>query len=83
MADEHKGVDTGEYSATKAPENRNHVESKCQSNDPQKPGGRRGAPSDVGMPGLDAEKAGNQPAPDKDRQAALSAPPQDLGVGRK
>ena len=48
-----KESDTADYSATKAPENREHVESEWQSNDPaQKPGGARGAPTDVGMSSL-------------------------------
>ena len=41
---------TGDYSATKAPENRPHVESKVHSiDDSLKPGGSHGAPVDVGM----------------------------------
>jgi hypothetical protein len=85
MADDHKAVDTGEYSATKAPENREHVESKWQSNYPQKPGGPHGAPSDVGMSGFDPEMARNQAEPDKNGPHATSpvAPPKDLGVDRK
>ena len=40
MVEQDKGSDTGDYSATKAPENREHVESKRQSNDSSlKPGG--------------------------------------------
>ena len=55
---------TGDYSATKAPENRPHVESKVHSiDDSLKPGGTHGAPVDVGMselhrddvPGLDPD----------------------------
>lgn len=45
---------TGDYSATKAPENRDHVESKVSTADPsQLPGGASGAPVDVGASGLD------------------------------
>ena len=60
MAGEDKGTDTGDYSATKAPENREHVESKWQSNNSSlKPGGPRGAPTDVGMSSLDPDTTGN------------------------
>jgi hypothetical protein len=45
--------DTGDYSATKAPENRPHVESKVAAAPAQRPGGPLGTPSDVGMSGLD------------------------------
>lgn len=46
-------ADTGDYSATKAPENRPHVESKVPAAPAQRPGGLSGTPSDVGMSGLD------------------------------
>jgi hypothetical protein len=61
---------TGDYSATKAPENRDHVESKVHSiDDSLKPGGAHGAPVDVGMselhrddvPGLDADNHAEPP----------------------
>jgi hypothetical protein len=44
--------DTGDYSATKAPENRQHVESKVAAAPAQRPGGLFGTPSDVGMSAL-------------------------------
>jgi hypothetical protein len=63
MAEQNKGSDTGDYSATKAPENREHVESKRQSNDSSlKPGGSRGAPMDVGMSSVDPDSIGNPSA---------------------
>lgn len=63
MAEPNKGSDTGDYSATKAPENREHVESERQSNSPaQKPGGPRGAPTDVGMSSLDPDTSGDPAA---------------------
>ncbi len=44
---------TTDYSATKAPENREHVESTAPVRDArQKPGGANGTPADVGMSGL-------------------------------
>jgi hypothetical protein len=46
-------ADTGDYSATKAPENRPHVESKAAAAPTQRPGGPFGTPSDVGMSALD------------------------------
>ena len=63
MVEQDKASDTGDYSATKAPENREHVESKRQSNDSSlKPGGTRGAPMDVGMSSLDPDSIGNPSA---------------------
>ena len=63
MAEQNKASDTGDYSATKAPENREHVESKRQSNNSSlKPGGSRGAPMDVGMSSLDRDTIGNPSA---------------------
>ena len=60
MAGKDKGADTGDYSPTKAPENREHVESEWQSNNSSlKPGGPRGAPNDVGMSSLDPATTGN------------------------
>lgn len=48
--------DTGEYSATKAPENREHVESKKPTADPRAtPGGEHGVTVEVGMSGLHSE----------------------------
>jgi hypothetical protein len=45
--------DTADYSATKAPENREHVESTAPVQDfRQKPGGAHGTPAEVGMSGL-------------------------------
>ena len=73
MAEKGKGSDTGDYSATKAPENTLHVESEWQSNSPaQKPGGPKGAPTDVGMSGLDSDSSGEQSAPGDDAQHAGS-----------
>jgi hypothetical protein len=49
---------TGDYSATKAPENRPHVTSVEPATDPRlHPGGAHGAPVDVGMSGLPHEDA--------------------------
>ena len=48
-------ADTGDYSATKAPENRPHVESKVGAAPAQRPGGRSGTPTDVGMSALDRD----------------------------
>jgi hypothetical protein len=63
MARRGKEADTGDYSATKAPENREHVESKWQSNHSSlKPGGPRDAPTDVGMSSLDPDTTGNPTA---------------------
>ena len=48
-----KGTDTGDYSATKAPENREHVESKTTSMNPsQEPPTSHGVTVEVGMSGL-------------------------------
>jgi len=47
---------TGDYSATKAPENRPHVETETPDGDPSlRPGGAQGAGADVGMSGLDRD----------------------------
>ena len=47
------GKDTAGYSATKAPENREHVESTAPVRDfRQTPGGEHGTAADVGMSGL-------------------------------
>ncbi len=47
---------TGDYSATKAPENRPHVETETADGDPSlRPGGAQGAGADVGMSGLDRD----------------------------
>jgi hypothetical protein len=63
MTAQGKESDTGDYSATKAPENREHVESKRPSNNSSlKPGGSQGAPMDVGMSSLDPDTIGNPPA---------------------
>ena len=46
--------DTTDYSASKAPETRAAVESQDGDSDPRAlPGGRRGAPADVGMTSMD------------------------------
>ena len=45
---------TSDYSATKAPENREHVESRAAPRSSTLiPGGARGAAADVGMSGVD------------------------------
>ena len=80
MAKQDTGPDTGDYSATKAPENREHVESKRQSNTPSlKPGGSRGAPMDVGASSLDADTIGNPAAAGEKapRDENPAAPPKD------
>jgi hypothetical protein len=49
--------DTGDYSATKAPENREHLESRTGTSDPsQTPGGHQGAPVEVGVSALDSSR---------------------------
>jgi hypothetical protein len=48
-----KEADTSEYSATKAPENRDHVESAPGGDPAQTPGGQHGADAQSGMSGLD------------------------------
>jgi len=53
---EHSPSETGDYSATKAPENRKHVTSTDPVADPRlKPGGTNGVRADVGMSGLPGE----------------------------
>ena len=48
--------DTSEYSATQAPENRPHVESKSRPNEAaQTPGGAHGPAAQIGMPALDRD----------------------------
>ena len=82
MAEQDKGAETGDYSATKAPENREHVESQWQSeNSSLKPGGPRGAPTDVGMSSLDPDPTGNptaagQKAPHDDISQRHNRPPE-------
>ncbi len=50
------GHSTTDYSATKAPENRPHVESKVPAVDARaRPGGAHGAPVSVGMESLHAD----------------------------
>jgi hypothetical protein len=47
---------TGDYSATKAPENREHVTSEARTGHPTlTPGGPHGAPVDVGMEAIEPE----------------------------
>jgi hypothetical protein len=59
MADiskDHPAGATGDYSATKAPENEPHVTSTETTSDKKlKPGGAHGTPADVGMSGLHRE----------------------------
>ena len=72
--------DTSDYSATKAPENREHVESTAPVQNPaQKPGGGHPVGVDVGMSALyretvpqlaaDAEQAERADGPAKDHNA--------------
>jgi hypothetical protein len=50
------GHSTSDYSATKAPENQPHVESKVPTDDARaRPGGAHGAPVSVGMESLHSE----------------------------
>jgi hypothetical protein len=56
-----KKAATGDYSATKAPENQPHVESTAPTTDPRlMPGGPHGTPHDVGMSGLYRETIPSQ-----------------------
>jgi hypothetical protein len=48
-------ADTSEYSATKAPENRDAVESSPGADPAQTPGGEYGAEAESGMSGLDRD----------------------------
>ena len=60
MGTEEKKSDTGDYSATKAPENAEHVESKPRNrNDTLKPGGAHAATAAVGMTALDRDSVPN------------------------
>ena len=60
------GHSTSDYSATKAPENRPHVESAMPTDDPRgRPGGAHGAPVSVGMDALHGETV---PVPRFDRK---------------
>ena len=78
MAGKDKETDTADYSATKAPENREHVESEWQSNDSSlKPGGPRGAPMDVGMSSLDPGTTGNPLAAGENAPHDDISPPHD------
>ena len=56
MGTEGKKSETSDYSATKAPENAEHVESKARDrNDTLKPGGAHAATAAVGMTELDRD----------------------------
>lgn len=67
------GGDTTDYSATKAPENREHVESTAPVRDSrQKPGGAHGTPADVGMSALHRKDVPSM-AKDEDEQSASPA----------
>ncbi len=55
-----KQPDTSEYSATKAPENRDHVESVPRGDAAQTPGGQQGAEAESGMSGLDRDTVPSQ-----------------------
>jgi hypothetical protein len=66
---------TGDYSATKAPENREHVQSEVESSDVKlRPGGARGTPVDPGMSGL---PAATNPYPDETRDPDHTRDPDD------
>ena len=55
-----QGVDTGDYSATLAPENREHIESTAVTDDESlKPGGASGTRADIGIAGLDRDTVPN------------------------
>ena len=55
------GTETSDYSATIAPENREHVTSRRTTADPSlRPGGPNGAPMDVGMSELRREDVPSQ-----------------------
>ena len=65
--------ETTDYSATKAPENREHVESTAPVRDSrQKPGGANGTPADVGMSALHRRDVPSM-ANDQDEQSASPA----------
>jgi hypothetical protein len=52
---QHKSA-TGDHSATKAPDNREHVTSEAQGRDPKlTPGGPHGAPVAVGMEAIEPD----------------------------
>jgi hypothetical protein len=80
-------ADTGDYSATKAPENRQHVESKVAAAPAQRPGGLLGTPSDVGMsalnrhtvPKLAAEDVASEENEEVKRQRADVTEERDAG----
>lgn len=56
VAAQNAGHSTADYSATKAPDNRPHVESAVPTDDSRgRPGGAHGAPMSVGMDTLDAD----------------------------
>jgi hypothetical protein len=58
---EKPGTGTSDYSATSAPENREHVTSRATTADPSLiPGGPHGAPVDVGMSELHREDVPSQ-----------------------
>lgn len=60
MATDAKKSETSDYSATKAPENAEHVESKARTRDDTlKPGGAHGATAAVGMTELDRDSVPN------------------------
>ena len=56
MADPHKKDDTSEYSASKAPETRQHAEERRTTPDDRlQPGGALGTPDPTGMSALDRD----------------------------
>jgi hypothetical protein len=67
-------ADTGDYSATKAPENREHVESNGPRPSPeQTPGGAAGAAGDVGMSALERKNVPS-PAAEVDKSRSPETP---------
>jgi len=82
--DEVAGRDTGDYSATKAPENREHVESTAPVRDSrQTPGGANPTPADVGMSGLHRRDVPSMAddAPEGESDTPSGGPDQPVGRG--
>ncbi len=77
---------TGDYSATKAPENREHVTSEAPARDPKlTPGGPHGAPVDVGMEAIDPERGLREEIAATKRQAHYGTNPAEerRGTGKE
>ena len=74
MATNEKMSETSDYSGTKAPENKEHVQSELQtSNDTLIPGGAHGARAAIGMSELDRDTVPNGAT--NPRQTDYSEPP--------